>query len=72
MPILKRPLTAFNSRHSLLQSEIFAEALKKAGAEHQLVVVKDAPHAIHLQPKQQDLRPIVLAFFDKHLKPAKK
>ncbi len=56
----------------VLQSEIFADALKKAGVEHQLVIVKDAPHTFHLQPKQQDLRPIVLAFFDRHLKPGKK
>ena len=28
-----------------------------------------APHSFHLEPKQQDLRPRVLAFFDKHLKP---
>jgi len=55
----------------LKQSEIFAAALKKAGVEHELVVVKDAPHTFHLQPKQQDLRPVVLGFFDKHLKSAK-
>jgi hypothetical protein len=27
-----------------------------------------APHTFHLQPKQRDLRPLVLGFFDKHLK----
>lgn len=51
------------------QSEILAAALKKAGVEHELVLVPDAPHTFDLQPKQQDLRPLVLAFFDKHLKP---
>jgi acetyl esterase/lipase len=51
------------------QSEILAAALKKGGVEHQLVLVRDAPHTFHLQPKQQDLRPLVLAFLDKHLKP---
>ncbi len=50
------------------QSEILAAALKKAGVEHELVLVKDAPHTFDLQPKQQDLRPLVLGFFDKHLK----
>ncbi len=50
------------------QSELFAEALKKAGAEHELVIIPDAPHSFHLQPKQRDLRPLVLGFFDKHLK----
>ena len=50
------------------QSEIFAEALKKAGTAHELVLIPDAPHTFHLQPKQRDLRPLVLGFFDKHLK----
>jgi acetyl esterase/lipase len=53
---------------ALAQSERLAEALKKAGVEHELVVVEGAPHSFHLQPKQQDLRPKVLGFFDKHLK----
>jgi acetyl esterase/lipase len=50
------------------QSELFAAALEKAGVEHTLVVVPDAPHSFDLQPKQRDLRPLVLGFFDKHLK----
>ncbi len=50
------------------QSEILAAALKKAGVAHELVLVPDAPHTFDLQPKQQDLRPLVLAFLDKHLK----
>jgi dipeptidyl aminopeptidase/acylaminoacyl peptidase len=49
-------------------SEAFAEALKKAGVEHELVIVPGAPHSFHLEPKQQDLRPLVLGFFDRHLK----
>jgi len=49
-------------------SEAFAEALKKAGVEHELVIIPDAPHSFHLEPKQRDLRPLVLGFFDKHLK----
>ncbi|HOX02680.1 MAG TPA: alpha/beta hydrolase [Candidatus Paceibacterota bacterium] len=52
----------------LEQSELFAEALKRAGARHELVVVEGAPHTFHLQPKQRDLRPQVLGFFDAHLK----
>ena len=55
----------------LKQSELFAAALKKAGVEHQLIVVKGAGHMFDLQPPQRDLRPVVLAFFDKHLKDAK-
>jgi len=53
---------------ALKQSEIFTAALKQAGAEHELVIVEGAPHTFHLQPKQRDLRPLVLGFFDKHLK----
>ncbi len=51
------------------QSELFAAALKKAGVEHELVLIEGAPHSFHLQPKQRDLRPLALGFFDKHLKP---
>jgi hypothetical protein len=32
------------------------------------VIVEGAPHTFHLQPKEKDLRPQVLAFLDKHLK----
>lgn len=51
------------------QSQRLADALKKAGAEHELLVIEGAPHSFHLQPKQRDLRPVVLGFFDRHLKP---
>lgn len=50
------------------QSEFFAEALKKAGTKHELILIPDAPHTFHLQPKQRDLRPVVLGFFDENLK----
>jgi acetyl esterase/lipase len=50
------------------QSTRFAEALAKAGVEHQLEIIEGAPHTFHLQPKQKDLRPLVLGFFDKHLR----
>jgi len=53
----------------LAQSELLAAALKEKNVEHQLVVVEGAPHTFHLQPKQKDLRPTVLEFFAKHLKP---
>lgn len=53
------------------QSERFAEALKKAGAPHELLIIPDASHSFHLQPKQRDLRPVVLGFFDRNLKPAR-
>lgn len=54
------------------QSEILVKALAEKGIEHHLEIIPDAPHTFHLQPKQKDLRPLVLAFFDKHLKPAAK
>ena len=49
-------------------SEALAAAMKAAGATYQLELVPDAPHTFHLQPKQKDLRPLVLGFFDKYLK----
>lgn len=53
----------------LEQSQLMAAAMKKAGARHELIVVEGAPHTFHLQPKQRDLRSVVLGFFDKNLKP---
>ncbi len=50
------------------QSRLFAAKLKEVGARHELVIVEGAPHTFHLQPKQADLRPKVLGFFDRHLK----
>lgn len=50
------------------QSKLMAEALKKAGVEHELILVEGAPHSFHLEPKEKDLRPTVIGFFDKHLK----
>jgi acetyl esterase/lipase len=50
------------------QSKMLDAALEKAGVEHQLVIVEGAPHSFHLEPKQKDLRPLVIGFFDKHLK----
>jgi acetyl esterase/lipase len=55
----------------LKQSELFAAALKKVGAVHELVIVEGAPHTFHLQPKQRDLRPVVIGFFDKYLRSGK-
>lgn len=52
----------------LSQSQLLADALKQQGIEYQFEIIEGAPHTFHLQPKQKDLRPLVLAFFDKHLK----
>ena len=55
----------------LADSERFDAALEEAGVEHELIVIPDAPHTFHLQPKQRDLRPVVIGFFDKYLRAAK-
>lgn len=55
---------------SLEQSELLAAALKNVGIEHHLEIIEGAPHTFHLQPRQKDLRPLVLEFFDRHLKPS--
>lgn len=52
------------------ESVLFADALQEGGVEHQLIIIPDAPHTFDLQPKQRDLRPVVLEFFNRHLKPA--
>ena len=51
----------------LSQSETLAAALKVAGVKHELVIIPNAPHTFHLEPKERDLRPLVLGFFDKNL-----
>ncbi|HVJ85285.1 MAG TPA: alpha/beta hydrolase [Caulifigura sp.] len=52
-------------------SERLAKALTEAGVVNELIIIPDAPHTFHLQPKQRDLRPTVLGFFEKYLKPTK-
>ena len=54
----------------LSQSEEFAEALDSAGVEHELLVIPDAllTFLAFSVWKQRDLRPLVLGFFDRHLK----
>jgi acetyl esterase/lipase len=52
----------------LSQSETFLKAAKEKGATCALEVIPDAPHTFDLQPKQRDLRPLVTAFCDQHLK----
>ena len=49
------------------QSKNLDAALTKLGVEHHLEIVEGAPHSFHLQPKEKDLRPLVLEFFGKHL-----
>jgi len=55
------------SERAAVEAEL-AKALAEQKIEHHLEIIPAAPHTFHLQPKQMDLRPLVLAFFDKHLK----
>lgn len=41
--------------------------LEELGVEHEHIEIEGAGHSFHLQPKQLDLRPTVLAFLKKHL-----
>ena len=41
--------------------------MKEVGTIHEYLEVPEAGHSFHLQPKQMDLRPVVLAFLGKHL-----
>jgi acetyl esterase/lipase len=52
------------------QSELFDRVLARAGVPHQLVMIEGAPHSFTLESKQRDLRPLVLDFFNRYLKPA--
>lgn len=53
---------------AVADSEALAKALTLGHVSNHLEIIPDAPHSFHLQPAQRDLRPLVLAFFDKHLK----
>jgi acetyl esterase/lipase len=53
------------------QSRILHARLQSEKISSQLIVIEGAPHSFHLQPKQRDLRPDVISFFDRHLKSRK-
>ena len=55
---------------SIERSREFAADLKQAGVVHELIELEGAPHTFDLQPKQRDLRPVVLGFFTRYLKPS--
>jgi acetyl esterase/lipase len=50
------------------QSKILHKQLTASTVPSELIIVEGAPHSFHLQPKQRDLRPVVIKFFDRHLK----
>lgn len=37
----------------------------KAGVQHELVIIPNAPHTLDLQPTQRDLRPFIVGLFKK-------
>ncbi|WP_417381683.1 prolyl oligopeptidase family serine peptidase [Gimesia sp.] len=53
----------------LEQSKRLQAALQNEKMPSELLIIEGAPHSFHLQPSQQDLRPAVIGFFDRHLKP---
>lgn len=50
------------------QSIELHDQLRQNSVSTQLVLLKDTPHTFHLQPGRCDIRPLVIGFFDKHLK----
>ncbi len=50
------------------QSIRLNEAAKKVGVPSDLIIIEGVGHSFDLQPKQRDLRPAVIEFFEKHLK----
>jgi acetyl esterase/lipase len=52
------------------QSQILHDRLQAANIQSRLVIIPGAPHSFHLQPRERDLRELVIEFFDQHLKGA--
>lgn len=50
------------------QSQKLNQQLESVGVTSKLIIIEGAPHSFHLQPKQRDLRPEVIRFFDRHLR----
>ena len=53
---------------AISQSEALVSAFQKAGVPCEFVVVPEGPHTFHLQPKQKDLRPMVMRFLEEQLR----
>ncbi|MDA0834305.1 MAG: alpha/beta hydrolase [Planctomycetota bacterium] len=49
------------------QSELFYKTMQKTTVSSELVIIEGAPHSFHLQPKERDLRELIIGFFDTHL-----
>ena len=46
------------------QTVSYQRVLEKAGVRNEMLIIEGAPHSFHLQPKQRDLRSLVIGFFD--------
>ena len=51
------------------QSQTAGAGVEEGGGGARADRRRRRPHSFHLQPKQRDLRPVVLGFFDRYLKP---
>ncbi|MEN6386889.1 MAG: alpha/beta hydrolase [Phycisphaerales bacterium] len=54
------------------QSLKFVEELESKNVKVELMKIEGAPHSFAIKMKGSDLRPIVISFFNKYLKPSKK
>ena len=54
----------------VLHAHQLEKSFKNAGVEFEMKILIGAPHSFQLVSEQADLRPQVIGFFDKHLKPA--
>lgn len=50
------------------QSVELHKKLQEKGVQSQLILIEGAPHTFDLEPEQRDLRPLVIGFFNRHLK----
>ncbi|RRJ98992.1 alpha/beta hydrolase [Opitutaceae bacterium TAV4] len=52
---------------SVERSRLLTKHLQQVGTDYWYIEIAKAPHTFDLQPKQMDLRPLVLTFLEKHL-----
>ena len=65
-PVLVAHGTADKTTDITFSTNLVAK-MEEVGTVHEYIEVPGAGHSFHLQPKQMDLRPAVLAFLAKHL-----
>mgnify|MGYP003575600593 CR=1 FL=1 len=65
-PVLVAHGTADKTTDIAFSRDLVAK-MKEVGTVHEYIEVPEAGHSFHFQPKQMDLRPVVLAFLGKYL-----